>query len=263
MVHLLQVLHREHFACGVKMEFEAEGTRLEEAMRLKEVSMAAGLPLTIKIGGCEALKDIRDAANLGAAVIVAPMVETAYAFKKFAFACESTFRSQRGDTEFFINLETHTAMTSFQEMLALPESSLLDGVVLGRVDLCGSLNMGRDFVNGNEIFALCREAAVLAKTHAKKVLIGGAVTIHSVPFFQAFPPRHLDGFETRKIIFSCPEALENEPLAFLRALEFEILWLKNKREFYGQIYQEDDTRIQMMEARYSEALNMVREYHVQ
>ena len=37
---------------------EGYGTRHEEALRLKEVATQAGLDLTIKVGGCEAIKDM-------------------------------------------------------------------------------------------------------------------------------------------------------------------------------------------------------------
>jgi len=43
MVELLIELREEHSVVGVKAEFEAEGTRIEEAMRLKEISTRAGL----------------------------------------------------------------------------------------------------------------------------------------------------------------------------------------------------------------------------
>ena len=58
MVDVLKDLCENHCVGGIKAEFEAEGTRLEEALRLKEVVTKAGLDLTIKIGGCEALKDM-------------------------------------------------------------------------------------------------------------------------------------------------------------------------------------------------------------
>ena len=57
MVDTLKDLKENHHVLGIKAEFEAEGTRLEEALRLKEVVTKAGLDLTIKIGGCEAIKE--------------------------------------------------------------------------------------------------------------------------------------------------------------------------------------------------------------
>ena len=75
MTELLQDLKQNYHVSGIKAEFEAEGTRMEEAMRLKDVtSSVPGLCLNIKIGGCEALKDMFDAISLGAQRIIAPMV---------------------------------------------------------------------------------------------------------------------------------------------------------------------------------------------
>ena len=75
MVNLLRNLKENHHVVGVKAEFEAEGTRIEEALRLKEVLMKVDLGLTLKIGGCEAIRDIHEARVIGVARIVAPMIE--------------------------------------------------------------------------------------------------------------------------------------------------------------------------------------------
>ena len=77
MVLQLQDLRENHHVIGVKAEFEAEGTRLEEAMRLKDVVSSAGLSLTIKVGGCEALRDMYEARVIGVERVVGPMVESA------------------------------------------------------------------------------------------------------------------------------------------------------------------------------------------
>ena len=91
MVNILSDLRENHHVIGIKAEFEAEGTRLEEALRLKEIVTKAGLELTIKIGGCEAIKDMFDAKVIGVGTIVAPMIETAYAMKKFVNAARFVF----------------------------------------------------------------------------------------------------------------------------------------------------------------------------
>jgi len=258
MVDILKDLRDNYNVTGVKMEFEAEGTRLEEAMRLKEVSMSAGLNLTTKIGGCEAIKDMFDAASLGTSYLVGPMVETPYSLKKYVQACKIAFTAdQIEDMEFYVNVETITAIQNLDEMLAIPEAEFLDGIVLGRVDLTGSLNLNRDHVNGPEIFEHCKQASIKAKEKGKKVVVGGAVSVHSLPFFQQMPAGSIDKYETRKVVFSCPGALNNSEDAFLKAVEFELNWLRNKKATYERIYREDDTRLQMMEERYRKSIEAI------
>jgi len=155
MVDRLIDLKENHYVIGVKAEFEAEGTRLEEAMRLKEVSLTAGLSLTLKIGGCEAIRDMFEGADLGSAHVVAPMVETPYALKKYLGAVKQAFsEDQRNDMDFLINLETITACNNFDEMLKLPDLGLLNGIVLGRVDLTGSMNLSREDINSDKVKTL-------------------------------------------------------------------------------------------------------------
>jgi 4-hydroxy-2-oxoheptanedioate aldolase len=259
MVGALKELKEKFSVTGVKMEFEAEGTRMEEAMRLKEISLKAGVDLTVKIGGCEAIKDMFEASSLGTDHLVGPMVESQYALKKYLAAVRTAFTpEQRSDMEFFVNIETITAVENFEKMLQLPEINELSGVVLGRVDLSGSMNLNRDSVNGKEVFDHCLKVAKLAKAHGKKVVVGGAVSVHSMAFFKDFPKGHLDRYETRKVVFSCPGALSNSEEAFIKAVEFEILWLQNKKAHYGLIHREDDSRLVMMTERYNKSIETFR-----
>lgn len=258
MVGILQDLKENYHVIGVKAEFEAEGTRIEEAMRLKEVSLKAGLGLTMKIGGCEAIKDMFEAASLGVVHVVAPMVETAYALKKYLGAIDIAFSAEdQEDVDFLINLETITALQNFDEMLKLPEIRKLKGIVIGRVDLVGSMGLHRDAINDQQVLDLALAAATKAKAAGLEVVVGGGVSVHSLPFFRSFPEGHLDRFETRKVVFGCPGALGNPERAFLRAVEFELLWLKNKKNYYGAIHREDDTRLAMLEERYKKSIEAV------
>lgn len=256
MVSVLQDLRENHHVVGVKAEFEAEGTRLEEAMRLKEVVSKAGLDLTIKIGGCEAIKDMYEARVIGVNKIVAPMIETAYALKKYLMATKLVFSpEEREEVSFFVNIETITGFNNLDEMLLIPEAKDLDGIVLGRVDMTGSMGLNRDEVNSDKIFNIAKTIGEKIKDRNMDLLIGGAVSAESLPFFRNLPAGTLTRYETRKVIFQCPGALEEEAdKAILKAVGFELMWLKNKRDFYGTIYREDEQRLTMLEARYKKLI---------
>lgn len=257
MSNILKDLRENHFVVGVKAEFEAEGTRLEEALRLKEVIMRAGLPLTLKIGGCEALRDMYEARTIGVSRIVAPMVETPYAMKKFLEAFKLAFtEEERQEVVASINIETGVSIENFDAMLKIPTAKELNGIVLGRVDLSGSLGLGRDQINNEKITGLMRTVFEKAKAANLVCAVGGGVSADSLPAFRSLPKGHIDYYETRKVIFGCPGALdESAHKGILKAVEFELLWLKNKRDYYGMIFAEDRNRIEMLEARYRKAMD--------
>lgn len=252
MVSVLEDLRENHHVCGIKAEFEAEGTRLEEALRLKEVVTKADLDLTIKIGGCEALKDIYDSRSIGVTRIVAPMIESAYALSKFLACAKKAFPAdEREGLSLVINIETKIGFDNFNEMMHIPEFSELDGIVMGRVDMVGSLGMKRDDINHAKIFEMAKLLAVKCQEANKEFVIGGGVSAASLEFFRNLPANSLSRYETRKVIFSCPSALDGTAdKGILKAVGFELLWLKNKRDFYGMIFDEDKIRIEMLQSRY-------------
>lgn len=253
MLELLNELRERYHVIGVKAEFETEGTRLEEAFRLREISRSTGLDFTLKIGGCGAIKDLFEAIDLGVDRVVAPMVETAYALQKYLLAIETVFRQKRGVT-FSVNLETITAFKNLDEMLSLPGITALDGIVIGRSDLAGSMGLSPKDVEGEIILHLARTMAEKAKEVGLQVAIGGGISFLSLPFLKTFPVGQIDRLETRKVIFRAPEALENPAIAFQKALEFEMLWLQNKKHYYGPSYREDETRLAILEARYRNSI---------
>ncbi len=257
MVDALKDLKENHHVVGIKAEFEAEGTRMEEALRLKEVITKAGLDMTIKIGGCEAIKDMFDARSIGVTRIVAPMIESQYALKKYLQATQLVFPiDEWNNMNFLVNVETISAVKVFDEMLQLPEIGKLKGIVLGRVDMTGSMGLSRENINDDAVFNIASEVFSKARQAKMECVIGGGVSAFSLPFFRNLPEHAtLDFYETRKVIFKCPEALSNNAdKGILKGVGFELMWLKNKRDFYKMIFEEDLMRIDMLQKRYDKLI---------
>ena len=169
MLDALIDLKENHHVVGVKAEFEAEGTRMEEALRLKEVVTKAGLELTIKIGGCEAIKDLFDARIIGVNTIVAPMIETPYAMKKYVQATKFVFPEEEWqDINFLVNIETITGFNNLDAMIKSPEFQDVSGVVLGRVDMTGSMGLSREDINTDEIFDIANATAKAVSQRKKR-----------------------------------------------------------------------------------------------
>lgn len=250
---------RENFGVvSVKAEFEAEGTRIEELLRLVDIARAAGLTITVKIGGCEAIRDLLEAKQIGVRYIVAPMVESSYAASKYVLAKNIVYsEDERLDTEFLLNMETITGFNNREQMFQeLSKNNGADGIVFGRVDFVGSMNWDRETINRPETTNYILEVARMAKFFGLQLVMGGGVSIDSIEAIREVHQIHLNRFETRKVVFDAESALDsNIEQGLLDAVHFELLWLINKRDYYSGIATEDSKRILMLEKRLEELRN--------
>ncbi len=213
MVEQLQDLRENHHVIGVKAEFEAEGTRLEEAIRLKEVISAAGLGLTLKVGGCEALRDMYEARVIGVDRVVGPMVESPWALHKFVLPVKMAFpEDERDQVQFCVNVETSTGADNFEaharrcRMRRAATASFSAGwTCLGRMGLT------REDVNSDAVYEVA-ESALPQADAARSRVRAGRRRLRRVPRRSCggCPAGYLDRYETRKVIFACPAALGDD-----------------------------------------------------
>jgi capsule polysaccharide export protein KpsE/RkpR len=83
--------------------------------------------------------------------------------------------------------------------------------------------------------------------------MGGGVSNESIDAIRQVHEVRLDRFETRKVVFDANTALEGDvDAALVNAVQFELLWLENKRDYYTGISVEDAKRITMLSARFEE-----------
>jgi len=255
MLEVLKELRENYGVNKVKAEFEAEGSRIEEMMRLKDVASNAGIQIVMKIGGVEAVTDVYNALAIGVSDIVAPMAETKYALSKFVnMIANYVAEDNAKDIGFSVNIETETACNNFDDMLTLPDINVLEGVTVGRVDLIGSMGLDRSQINISEdVKNICKSIFSKAKKVGLNTTIGGGIDIDALPIISAM---HADGlidkYETRKVVFPA-ESISYGKKTILKAVEFELLWLVSKRRYYSGVKKEDEKRIAMLEARLKQA----------
>ncbi len=247
MLEILRYLKEEHNVIAIKAEFEAEGSRTDELVMLNEIIFRADMKLYIKIGGCEAVRDIDQCRLLGASGIMAPMIESPFAMKKYVNAAKKVYGKDWQDIEWIINAETITCHQNLDAILD-EGKDFLSTVSIGRVDLSASMGLTRDEINGDKVYEAARDIAERSREKGYQVNFGGGISFNAIPFIRKMYPAN-DRFETRKVVFHATDDEAKLKDGILKAMEFETLYLKNKCEYYDRMAAEDQERLKMMAER--------------
>jgi len=255
-VKLLTDMIENHGLIGIKTSFEDEGALFNETVRLKELCNQSNTKLTLKIGGPEAIRDIKDSLIIGVKGIVAPMVESEFGLKKFIQASTSYIPEDViSGINLNINVETITAVNNIDKMLNTQEINKLYGITIGRVDLVSSMGKDRSYVNSDEVYNMTKTVFCKIKEKGLKLCLGGAISIDSLEFLKKL---HSDGlldkFETRYAIYDSSIALKNLSKALAKGQLFEYEWLQTKHEFYTKLANQDIKRIKMIQDRINQSM---------
>jgi len=236
----------KEFGCsGIKISFEDEGALYNEIISMRNLTTAVDLELSIKIGGCEAKRDIIDCIDLDCETIVAPMIESKFALEKFLKSLDA----YKYDKKKGFNLETIGAYHNLEEISSL--FNKVDFVTVGRVDFVGSLGKDRDYVDTDEMYKIVENVFAKARENNALCYMGGAVSINSKAFIQKlFANNLLDKFETRYVIYDAHSVDLNKLEKLLYwANVFEVEWLKFVHDRYMLHANKDVKRIKMIEER--------------
>jgi 2-keto-3-deoxy-L-rhamnonate aldolase RhmA len=236
---------KEMGCSGIKVSFEDEGALYNEIITMRSLTANVGLGLSVKIGGCEAKRDIIDCIDLNCDTIVAPMVESKFALNKFLKSLDAyNYKKQKG-----FNLETIQSYNNLEELSELLNK--VDFVTVGRVDFVGSLNKDRDFVDTDDMYTIVENVFKKAREQGTKCYMGGAVSINSKDFIEKLIEQNLlDKFETRYIIYDVHSLdIKNLDKLLYWANVFEVEWLKFIHQRYSMHANKDVKRIKMIEDR--------------
>lgn len=214
-------------AVAVKQSLEDEGASQDDLKVMKEITKKANLDLNVKIGGCEAKNDIHFCEWLKVKGIVAPMVESSYALRKFLQSVP-----KKNKQKLYVNLESVQAFKNINDILNQSNLKRLTGVVIGRSDLAGSLNLEKKEVDSKRIFSLVK--STLKKIKKKKLIVkmGGSLTAKSEKFVsKLFKQKLIDRVETRNIELKLnTKVLEKFEDIINSIFKFELDWLKFKQK---------------------------------
>ncbi len=233
---------------GVKISLEDEGLTPDQCVKIACLSHLNNIPLTMKIGGAEAISDIRIAHNIECEGCVAPMIESPYALHKFI---SSVYNNSFEFKKLYINIESKQAYLNIEDILNSSDIKHLSGIVLGRSDFVQSFGYTKDKVDSDEVYSMAEKIFTLAKKKGLTTLMGGNLNVNSLDFIKRlYDKKLLDYVETRNVkVKLTKDFLENYSDNLTQMIRFEIDWLNLKTTQLQSLFKKDIKRVSNLKLR--------------
>ena len=229
---------------AIKTGTEAEDMSFEDIRILKALCRDI-LPLYVKIGGPEARNDIREMYSIGVDGIIAPMIESPYALKKFIETLHDILgpisfeKVQKG-----INIETIQAVTQLEEILSMPEASSLNQVTAARSDLSASMDTDADDENVHDA---CFRIVDRARNTGFRTSVGGA--IHPGNFLKIVKNIMPDLLNTRNMVMDTAYLMDTSSDSVSKCLSFEADLYSYLSDMPGERQKSYEKRVQTIHTR--------------
>ena len=246
--------HESNTPIKFKIETESEGALYSDILFMNEIAAIAKIPLCVKIGGVEALRDIFEFSRFNISLFIAPMVESPFGAHKFISSLKkfkSTYPGIRGG----LLIETASGIMNFEKIakLVADNTDTISHVIIGRTDLSASLKVDElqnCLPDSDEIMNKITSCFELLKSFSPscKTAFGGNINTNTITKLSDSLLDVVDFVETRKVVIPAL-SLRNDPSLLTQALQFERFYLSERIEYYGYLVNADSARIIQLESR--------------
>lgn len=233
---------------GIKAEFEAEGSSFRDLVRLRRITDKLNIPLFLKIGGVEAIRDIKDSLEIGINGLIGPMVESRFGLKKFIDGVNSIYKDK--EVHRSINIETKNALKNIDEILDLAQGNI-DNITVGRTDLSSSYDDPEINPDSKFIFGVLEELQEKVHDAGLTMTVGGSLSRKSIKMFKEDKKKwagKILRLETRKVILSMEKMLDQKE-SLIEALKFEELYILSKKEINDLFLEAEIARLTSLKTR--------------
>ena len=199
-------------------------------MRLRRLTSKANVKLYLKIGGVEAIRDIRDALEIGVDGLIAPMVESKFGAKKFHDSLLRVYGTH--DINTTLNIETKGAIDQLDDILKFA-CGKFDNITIGRSDLTSSYFDQEISPDSDFTFNLLKGIAPKIIKKDLTFTVGGSISSDTIKIINSkfsSLKELIYKLETRKVILPT-YIFFNKKNALKEALIFEELYILSKKEF--------------------------------